>query len=337
MLQQVDTSKGKYAPLPNSSTLDKAFGMEDWNKDKNASGEYLHMEDIVKRLGGYMIPIPGSNVQIPSVAIEASVEALNFEEILEVSGCHVSSCNTFNAVCEEGGIYEFWTEEYVSGLADYLMDQCTEFNGETIIVDVGAGDGTLVHFLDKCMKERGGSRKSNAITLKQGKKSNTKKSSRTSPTPVPKLVATDDGSWNIQQKANVEKLSVTEALQKYNPFDAATGKRNHQLIVICSWMPMGVDWTQLIRDHGADEYILIGECDDGNCGHNWLTFGNPEFKDDIYLEEDESKEMLVPSVVAPCKVDGFERTDLEDLSLLQYSRFDSSVSGSSKTISFRRK
>ena len=124
-------------------------------------------------------------------------------------------------------------------------------------------------------------------------------------------------------------------MEKYTPVESGSGKRKHQLIVICSWMPMGVDWTQTIRDYGADEYILIGECDDGNCGHNWLTFGNESFRDDIVDVEQDANDGMV-SDNPPYKRDGFERFDLEDLSLLQYSRFDSKVSGTSKTISFRK-
>ncbi len=30
----------------------------------------------------------------------------------------------------------------------------------------------------------------------------------------------------------------------------------------------------------VEEYILIGEADDGSCGHNWRTWGNPNFRDD---------------------------------------------------------
>jgi len=322
-----------YAPLPNGSTLNKAFQMDHWEKGKFPQGEYEPMKEIVKKLGGYMEEIPGSNVQIACAPVEGSTKDLNFEEILEVSGCHVSLCNAFNALCEEGGIYEFWTEEYVSGLADYLLDCCEKHDGETVILDVGAGDGTLAHFLQKYMREflsGAKKRKNNSINLKQsrGTKKRTKKISS-----LPTIVASDDGSWKIDPKADVETLSVTEALHKYNPFDES-GKRNHQLIVICSWMPMGVDWSQEMRHSGVDEYILIGECDDGNCGENWLTFGNADFKDDIY--EGGESQIIEPSVIAPYKADGFRRTDLEDLSLLQYSRFDSSVSGSSKTISFRR-
>lgn len=231
------------------------------------------------------------------------------------------------ALCEEAGIYEFWTEDYVRSLGNYIMDRSQNFDGETVVLDIGAGDGSLVYFLKRYMKE---AKESSSSGLGNKKNQKTTKKHKNLPT----VIATDDFSWKIDPKAEVEKLSVADALQKYQPFDE-NGKRSHRLIVICSWQPMGIDWTQQIRDNGVDEYILIGESDDGNCGDNWLTFGNPEFRDDIHLSEEESKQMDA-SVIPPYKRDGFVRVDLDDLSKMQYSRFDSSVSSSSKTISFRR-
>ena len=115
----------------------------------------------------------------------------------------------------------------------------------------------------------------------------------------------------------MEKLNISEALQKYSPVDGH-GMRKYHIIAICSWMPMGIDWTQEMRDNGVDKCILIGECDDGKCGDNWLTFGNAEFRDEIYLDVEESK-ARTPKVVAPYKADGFERMDLKKISLFQYS------------------
>jgi hypothetical protein len=332
---KTNAQRGDFAPLPNASTLDKAFDMKGWNKTKSTNSEYHHMSDIVQRIGGHLEKIPRSSVQIANVPLDASVKDLSTEEILEVSSCHVSSCNAFNALCEEGGIYEFWTQEYVSALANYLLVRCNDFDGPTVIVDVGAGDGILVHFLNQYIRGERSNGFKNGNNMKVMKPSPPRKKE----TALPTIVATDDGSWKIHPKANVERLSVSEALQKYNPFDKH-GKRRHQLIVICSWMPMGIDWTQEMRDNNVDEYILIGECDDGNCGDNWLTFGNPDFKDELFttrLDESFSDgEVASSSVTVPYEMDGFVRQDLEDLSLLQYSRFDSKVSGSSKTVSFRK-
>jgi hypothetical protein len=333
LIGKAGASRADFAPLPNASTLEKAFRMGDWNKTKSPNSEYNHMADIVQRIGGCMETIPMSTVQIANVPLDASVKDLTTEELLEVSGCHVSSCNAFNAICEEVGIYEFWTQEYVSALANYLMSRCIDFDGPTVVVDVGAGDGILVHYLNRYVKggEKGHDFHGNLKTLKPSP------SQRRKHTKFPMIVATDDGSWKINPKASVEKLSVSEALEKYNPFDNH-GKRRHQLIVICSWMPMGIDWTQEMRDNQVDEYILIGECDDGNCGDNWFTFGNPHFNYELLTQVEDSSfdEALLSNVTAPYKIDGYARKDLDELSLLQYSRFDSNVSCSSKTVSFRK-
>ena len=61
-----------------------------------------------------------------------------------------------------------------------------------------------------------------------------------------------------------------EALKTYRPH-----------LVLCSWMPMGVDWTRAFRECGSvGEYLLLGEVYDGAVGHNWETWGNPAFADD---------------------------------------------------------
>ena len=49
-------------------------------------------------------------------------------------------------------------------------------------------------------------------------------------------------------------------------------------IVLVGWMPMDEDWSADIRScPSVREYILIGEADDGCCGHNWWTWGNPDW------------------------------------------------------------
>ena len=75
----------------------------------------------------------------------------------------------------------------------------------------------------------------------------------------------------------MERLDVVESMKKYDKSKENEEYPVHQLIVLCRWMPMGEDWTKEFRDGGVDEYILIGECDDGNCGHNWLTWGNKAY------------------------------------------------------------
>jgi hypothetical protein len=185
-------------------------------------------------------------------------------------------------------------------------------------------------------------------------------------------VATDDGSWRISARAPVERLSVEEALEKYAATPSAgdddpdenvgASTRRHRprprVTVLCSWMPMGLDWTALFRRHEVDEYVLVGECDDGQCGHNWETWGNPHFRDDDQTgaadNDDERDATVVPnsasterrelvdskpwqtSIRPPHVVDGYERHDLDFLAPHQFSRYDSRASKSGRTVSFRR-
>ena len=78
----------------------------------------------------------------------------------------------------------------------------------------------------------------------------------------------------------------------------------------------------------VEEYILIGEADDGTCGHNWYTWGNFDF----HTEDDNE---VLRSRKTPYEMDGYIRVDLKDLSMLQFSRFDCKRSSESMTVSFR--
>ena len=293
---------------PSMATLTKAFQMTEWTRDKNSDAVSNRVRAIAKQLGGIVVPIPGSAILYPEIPDGADTSSLSLEDILELGGGHVAQCGPFNYVCEQAGIYEFWTREYIDGLAAYLTERADRAGGNTIILDVGAGDGTLAHFLRSALEA--------PAAQEGGAPSKSKKG-------IPSVVATDDGSWKIRPRFEVEKIGVGEAVGKYR-------QMCDQLIVLCSWMPMGIDWTAEIRANGADEIILIGECDDGNCGDNWLTWGNPEFRDDMEEAIDGD------SLSAPYRHDGYRRFDLEDLSHMQFSRFDSSVSSNSKTVSFRK-
>ena len=179
-----------------------------------------------------------------------------------------------------------------------------------MFLDVGAGNGRLAYFLRRAMEDMtnqgGGSQK------------------------LPKIIASNDGSWRAPMYDNkhieVEKLSAVESLDKYGP------KKDTRLIVLCSWMPPGQDWTadfhRPIYDEDndrvgglAEEYILIGEADDGTCGHHWYAWGNPNVL--VSNEDDEeSKDEEVPPPELPYASDGYERVDLNNLMRLQFSRFD---------------
>ena len=255
---------------------------------------------------------------------DTDLSGTSLENVLEVvTGGFIANCGPLNALCLEANFYQMWTREYVRHLGDYLLQRCANnTNTSTTILDVGAGDGLLI----QCLREYMAQNKSNDD--KNKRKSRGSKKSTTRPSNNPTLVATDNMSWNIFVRAQVEKLSVEDALAKYAGYskDVEVGDKR-QLIVLCSWMPMGEDWTRLFRDTGVEEYILIGESDDGSCGHNWLTWGNAAFRDDHGDNE---------SAVPPYQRDGYQRWDMDVLTPFQFSSFDCAVSKSSKTVSFRR-
>jgi hypothetical protein len=252
---------------------------------------------------------------------ETNLSDTSLEDILEVvTGGYVKNCGPLNAICQEANFYQLWTREYVQHLGDYLLQRSRQHK-ETIILDIGAGDGALVQCLKDYMK-----RKATQRTPKQSKGTKSKKSLMGASN-LPTIVATDDMSWGIFTKAKVEKLTVEQALEKYTN----TVRLYDQVIVLCSWMPMGQDWTSLFRDAAVDEYILIGEADDGSCGHNWLTFGNPAF-----MDEASKSELSHSQITPPYEDDGYQRWDMDVLTPFQFSSFDCAVSKSSKTVSFRK-
>lgn len=212
-------------------------------------------------------------------------------------------------------------------LGAYLAKRTEEFAGQTIVVDVGAGDGLLAEslrqFFDAPVAPKRQQRVGRPNPQNRPSAANRK---------TPTIVAIDDGSWSIAQKAPVEDIGVEKAIDKYTGDDA-----KWQVVILCSWMPMNQDWTAMFRRAGVDEYILIGECDDGQCGDNWETWGNREFLSDLEAELSGAPDDPSPAQrPKPFEKDGYKRSDLDTLALYQFSRFDCKVSKTGRTVSFRR-
>ena len=157
---------------------------------------------------------------------------------------------------KEKPVYEILNEEYLNACSDYLAQRAQEFGASkdkpVTILEIGAGNGRLSHFLRQKIEEK-----------------------------VPglvKIVATDSGKQGIKDDFDVEELDHKKALEKHKPD-----------IVISSWMPYSVDFTKDIRDFESEadgeikrvqEYILIGEKD--STGDEWETWGiDYEYKDKI--------------------------------------------------------
>lgn len=142
---------------------------------------------------------------------------------------------------KERPIFEFFNEEYLSAFADYFVGKIQEQGASEgrplVILEIGAGNGKLSHFLQQKLEER---------APKQTK-----------------VVATDSGAWKLESNFPVEQLKHDEAMEKYSPD-----------IVVFSWMPYREDSSKEIRKFDSvQEYILIGETDGGCCGDEWETWG----------------------------------------------------------------
>lgn len=82
---------------------------------------------------------------------------------------------------------------------------------------------------------------------------------------VATVVATDDGSSKIQTVCDVGKLSAADALSIYEP-----------VVVVCSWMPSGVDFSQEVRScSSVQQLILLGETNSNTCKPSIITLGHP--------------------------------------------------------------
>ncbi len=177
-------------------------------------------------------------------------------------------------------VFEVFNRTHVNALAAYIVD-----SGWSRILEAGAGDGRLSRYLSEAIHR---------VFRRRREKGEHPRQIR--------IIATDNGSWNIETVFPVERLDLASALQKYDPE-----------LVIWSWMPIG-DWTYLIRQHpSVKEYLLIGEAEGGECGNadTW----NP----------------------ALYEADGFTRHDLGEISRYQLARNDTDPAHSrSKTVSFRR-
>ena len=372
--------------LPQTATLTKIFSMMDWEMhQKNLKASRSQMEHVMKRIGGNVIEIRGGSIGIAHVEDRdprtVDITQLSLEEMIEATGGHVMQCNAFNALCEDANIYQFWTREYIEMLGRYLLQrsarlqqQDTETSRkETIILDVGAGDGLLAQLLREFMNtEYSNINTTSRITQQQQRKpkthvvlsspsskngtqdtatnddltatATTTDGTRIRNNVIPTIIASDSGAWGISPIAPVVKQSVEEALDTYlPPIQNPQPPPQYHLIVLCSWMPMNTDWTSMFRqNHGVDEYILIGECDDGQCGDNWLTWGNPQhFEDDITtdIDEPDTMELTRTKQVQPTPqyiLDGYVRHDLNEFSPYQFSRFDCRTSKTGRTVSFRK-
>jgi hypothetical protein len=186
------------------------------------------------------------------------------------------------------------------------------------------------------------------------------------------FVASDNGSWKLPGLSSatddesgilhVDKLDYQTALAKYQPD-----------IVLCAWMPLGIDFTKAIRDCKSTQmYILIGPKDDGTCGDAWKTWGKHDMEEknhpellslneyrekfhgwsvDIFdylagntsnannnsRKENTSNTSNIGNLLPLYEVDGFSRFDVE-MGVSQLCRYDTLIENNiSSTVAFVRR
>lgn len=161
-----------------------------------------------------------------------------------------SSEEEFHKYIHETTSYEIFTHEYVAQLAHYLIYRfdMKDKNGNPIkILEVGAGNGRLSHFLRTELSREGDKRQEYEV------------------------IATDDASWTEAQ-GHDQKVRLGVEVQELDYKEATTKLKPD--VIISSWMPPNEDWTPVFRDNNVEEYILIGQIDGASGGLD--TFDMPD-------------------------------------------------------------
>jgi hypothetical protein len=145
---------------------------------------------------------------------------------------------------KDNPVFEFLNEEFIEDFSNYLIERINKLESikdkPIIILEIGAGNGRLTHFLQQKMELK-----------------------------IPgkvKIIASDNGSWKLKTIFPVEVLQNHRmAVEKFKP-----------KIILFSWIPGNDDniTADFRRDKNVSEYILIGPKDNGEiCGDDWLTWG----------------------------------------------------------------
>mmetsp|Transcript_33073 Transcript_33073/g.80374 ORF Transcript_33073/g.80374 Transcript_33073/m.80374 type:complete len:458 (+) Transcript_33073:173-1546(+) len=205
--------------LPSSQTVIKAFGLlgHGGSRDQKPKNVQVQQKDTqavrrtmihtAEKLGGAVLSQPSSqtttggdeddpfylnHVEIPDE--DASTKRIPFADIVNlVSGGHTSvnpeTLGPLNLLCEEANVYQWWTQEYVTHLGDYLWARaCSSSSSssssssksnssnnnddnhrkkKTLIIDIGAGDGLLIRHLTEYIQHKIGLKEAAATTAQQ--------------------------------------------------------------------------------------------------------------------------------------------------------------------------
>jgi len=205
-------------------------------------------------------------------------------------------------------MHELLTLEMVDALAEHILTTLNQVNSTAttlpVVLELGCGSGVLAHHL--------------GIRL-CGKATVVGCDDFTNQIPTTTLFDTTETETTCNNVTLVQ-CSASDALNKYSP-----------TIVLCSWMPSGIDFTEQIRQtEHVQEYLLVGIANTSTCGDEWATWG---------VVGDDGDDYGLDSDSIPTYEEGhcFVRKNIDSISKWQICRFDSSVCrGFSSTVSFLR-
>ena len=218
--------------------------------------------------------------------------------LLIASNQATTTQRAFWRTCEERAMFEIYSDTLITKLNNYIHSRLQQINPTNIndkpimILEIGAGDGKLTQ----------------ALQAKQLS------------TSLLTFQATDIHPPSTS-KSIVKRMNARRAIIKYQP-----------TIIICSWMPSGIDFTGEIRlSKDCQEYILIGPPNTSTSGDAWATWGilSQELIDDYGLDK---------NAIKPYLADEWHRCELPELNKCTFCRFDVNGSevGFSKVTSFRK-
>ena len=226
--------------------------------------------------------------------------------------------------------YEVITADYVTQLARYLRRRRLEILGADAsstrplrVLELGAGDGRLTRHLREHLDGHG-----------------------------IEVCATDDHSLGLA-KGGRHGVVAADALDAVAVAGNKCGFSREPTTAVSSsslpgacdvalvcWQPMGVDWTAAIRASASfQEYVLVGEVDDGICGDPLATWGVRVHDSGDSGDFGGGEGMSEGDLDVAYASDGWSRVDVtEELGGRQICRTDERwlMGRRSRTTSFRR-
>ncbi|MEI9966416.1 MAG: hypothetical protein WDN67_02030 [Candidatus Moraniibacteriota bacterium] len=210
-------------------------------------------------------------------------------------------------------IHEIINREYIEELTGYIEHRSMKRSSKRgglpfIVLEIGAGNGRLAHFMQKQLTQNNES---------------------------VRYLATDK-SFSASPYGNVEILEASQALEKYHPD-----------LVICSWMPLYTDLSPLFRKtESVQEYLLIGPEELMGTADTWGKSADKAYEEMLLEKGKDSKSSKFVERIEELKRegtklenDGFELEFLESLGVYQVNRTDLTMPSQdyvSRTASFKR-